>query len=104
VLRYQNDLAATVNASKAAGADVSAASNLLKSVSEGAAKLAKAIAELDKGLEHHPKGELIDHARYSRDVIIPAMNAVREAADELETMVADDLWPLPTYREMLFIK
>ena len=32
------------------------------------------------------------------------MVAVREVADELEGIVADDLWPLPTYQEMLFIK
>jgi glutamine synthetase len=32
------------------------------------------------------------------------MNAVRVAADKLEGLVADDLWPIPTYREMLFIK
>jgi glutamine synthetase len=38
------------------------------------------------------------------DVILPAMLAVREAADALEALVADDLWPLPTYQEMLFIK
>ncbi len=31
------------------------------------------------------------------------MEAVRAAADALETLVADDLWPLPTYQEMLFI-
>ena len=32
------------------------------------------------------------------------MNAVRAAGDKLEGIVADDLWPLPTYQEMLFIK
>ena len=32
------------------------------------------------------------------------MNAVRSAGDKLETLVSDDLWPLPTYQEMLFIK
>ena len=36
--------------------------------------------------------------------VLPAMGAVREVADKLETLVADDLWPLPSYREMLFIK
>ena len=36
--------------------------------------------------------------------IVPAMAAVRKVADELEGIVADDLWPLPTYQEMLFIK
>ena len=35
---------------------------------------------------------------------IPAMDAVREVADRLERVVADDLWPLPKYSEMLFIK
>ena len=39
-----------------------------------------------------------------RDKVIPAMDATREAADELERIVADDLWPLPKYSEMLFIK
>ena len=33
----------------------------------------------------------------------PAMAAVRGPADQLESLVADDLWPLPTYQEMLFI-
>jgi glutamine synthetase len=35
---------------------------------------------------------------------LPAMADTRKAADKLESIVADDLWPLPTYREMLFIK
>jgi len=35
---------------------------------------------------------------------VPQISAVRKVADELEGMVADDLWPLPTYQEMLFIK
>jgi glutamine synthetase len=39
-----------------------------------------------------------------RDEVLPAMAAVREASDKLERMVADDLWPLPRYSEMLFIK
>jgi glutamine synthetase len=37
-------------------------------------------------------------------MIVPAMHSVRSVADRLETLVADDLWPLPTYQEMLFIK
>ena len=36
--------------------------------------------------------------------IKPAMVAVREIVDQLEGIVADDHWPLPTYQEMLFIK
>ena len=50
------------------------------------------------------EGDSLAHAKHSRDAIIPAMNAVRAAGDQLEGLVADDLWPLPTYQEMLFIK
>jgi glutamine synthetase len=39
-----------------------------------------------------------------RDKVIPAMAGVRDVADRLEGIVADDLWPLPKYSEMLFIK
>ena len=39
-----------------------------------------------------------------RDTVLPAMDGVREVADRLERVVADDLWPLPKYSEMLFIK
>ncbi|MBB4662684.1 glutamine synthetase III [Conexibacter arvalis] len=43
-------------------------------------------------------------ASFLRDNVIPAMNKVREVADKLEKIVADDLWPLPKYSEVLFIK
>jgi len=52
----------------------------------------------------HPDTEGMHHARYMRDEVIPAMDAVRGVADRLERVVADDLWPLPKYQEMLFIK
>ena len=39
-----------------------------------------------------------------RDTVLPAVEDVREVADKLERIVADDLWPLPKYSEMLFIK
>lgn len=43
-------------------------------------------------------------ARFLLDSVIPAMDKVREVADKLEKVVADDLWPLPKYSEILFIK
>ena len=64
----------------------------------------KATTELDHALAHHAEGEPLAHAKHSRDKVLPAMTAVRALGDKLETVVADDLWPLPTYREMLFIK
>jgi glutamine synthetase len=53
--------------------------------------------------ENHPTETEAD-AAYMRDTVLPAMDAVREAGDALERVVADDLWPLPKYSEMLFIK
>jgi glutamine synthetase len=48
--------------------------------------------------------ELLKHAQYMRDKVVPSMEDVREVADRLEKVVADDLWPLPKYSEILFIK
>lgn len=103
-LRYQAEVASAVNATKAAGVDVSAQADLLKSLSSTISEFQKATANLEKALGHHAEGEPYDHAKYYRDQVLPAMNAVRTFGDKLETVVADDLWPLPTYREMLFIK
>ena len=44
------------------------------------------------------------HAVHMRDQVIPAMSAVRLACDKLERVVPNELWPMPTYREMLFIR
>ena len=54
--------------------------------------------------DSHPEADLLQEARYMCDTVIPAMASVREAADALEKVVADDLWPLPKYSEILFIK
>ena len=43
-------------------------------------------------------------AYHMRDNVVPAMNKVRAAADELERIIPDKLWSMPTYREMLFVK
>ena len=53
--------------------------------------------------ENQPHDDILEHARYMRDNVIPAMAAVRAVADRLEKVVADDLWPLPKYSEILFI-
>ncbi|MET0601805.1 MAG: glutamine synthetase III [Baekduia sp.] len=62
------------------------------------------ILDLEKANDHEGPDGGIKHAKYMRDTVIPAMTAVRTVADRLERIVADDLWPLPKYSEMLFIK
>src|SRR4051812_2815824 len=55
--------------------------------------------------QHEPhEDDVLEHATYMRDSVLPAMADVRAACDRLERMVADDLWALPRYSEMLFIK
>ena len=60
----------------------------------------------DANLEdNHPHaGGVQKEAVYMRDEVLTAMDDVRDVADRLEKLVADDLWPLPKYSEMLFIK
>ena len=64
-----------------------------------------AILELEK-VNLGPDEELSEPelALFMRDTVIPAMSDVRGVADRLERVVADDLWPLPKYQEILFIK
>jgi glutamine synthetase len=68
--------------------------------------LTEALDELEQRnlSENHPHDDLLEHARYMHNQVLPAMEAVRVAADALEKVVADDLWPLPKYSEILFIK
>jgi glutamine synthetase len=68
-------------------------------------ELVETILTLEVANRDHPEDEgTMVEAKYMRDTVIPAMLAVRDVADRLERIVADDLWPLPKYAEMLFIK
>jgi glutamine synthetase len=100
-VRYQTELAQNVAALKKAGVAPSTA--LLEAVSGPIAELTTALADLKGALTDHSAGSAHDEALHARDALLPAMDAVRAAADALEGVVADDLWPLPTYQEMLYI-
>src|SRR3954468_2390886 len=67
-------------------------------------ELVAAIKELDDANEYPEGLEGMDLAIHARDKQIAGMAKVREAADRLEKIVPDDLWPLPKYAEMLFIR
>ncbi len=66
--------------------------------------LVAALSELDEANSYPDDVEGLELAVYARDNQLAAMDRVREAADKLEKVVADDLWPLPKYSEILFIK
>ena len=106
-LRYQTELARSYGAAKDSGADASLLGgqhDLLRTLMTTIADFQRATADLDKACTQQHHGDNYAHAKYMRDTVIPAMNDLRKYGDKLETIVADDLWPLPTYREMLFIK
>jgi glutamine synthetase len=67
-------------------------------------ELAATLGELEAANAYPEDLEGMDLAIHARDKQLAAMASVREAADKLEKVVADDLWPLPKYEEMLFIK
>jgi glutamine synthetase len=101
-LRYQRELAETATAVKAAGAE--ADTSLLQELATLTSRLQGAIKALEAKNAHEASGDGLEHSRHFCKSVLPAMQQVREVADSLEAIVADDLWPLPTYQEMLFIK
>jgi glutamine synthetase len=101
-VEYQNRLAGTALTLKNLGKKH--CTTVLDELNELVADLQDKIEDLRKAIAHEAAGGVIQHAQHCRDAISPAMLAVRVVADKLEGIVADDLWPLPTYQEMLFIK
>jgi glutamine synthetase len=102
--RYLGQLAESVVAVKAAGVTAKEAKRGLDELVRLTEEAKVRIDQLQTLLEHVGDGDGEKHSRYFRDKVIPAMNAVREVGDSLEMVVPHDLWPLPTYREMLFVK
>jgi glutamine synthetase len=100
-VRYQTELATNIAALKAAGVDADVSS--LVTIGASIAALRSGLAELGTALGHTGATSPMAEAEHARDALLPAMAAVRSASDELEGLVADDLWPLPTYQEMLFM-
>jgi len=100
---YQRQVGASVAAVKAAGAKSVEGKKSLDKITKLVDKFKAQTDKLEKSLDHaSPSAE--KHAKYFRDGVIPNMTALRVLGDELENMMPHELWPLATYREMLFIK
>ncbi len=101
-MRHMGDSAGTIAALSDIGIDMDKApvekvAGLAKSLLNGANELEVAIAK-------HDFESIEAHMQYCAGTIRDMMEKVRADADALEGEIADDLWPLPTYEEMLFIK
>ncbi len=103
-LRYQAEVAQAVAATKALGVENAAQMEHLRDLTGVLSKFQGAVESLEESVHHTANGDAYAHAKYARDAVLPRMTELRTLGDKLETLVADDLWPLPTYREMLFIK
>jgi glutamine synthetase len=103
-LRYQDQVATTVASVKAAGGKTPEVKKALDMLCRLTDTFKALTDKLDHALDHSSNGSSEAHAKYFRDKIVPLMSDLRETGDALEEVVPSDIWPLPTYQEMLFIK
>jgi glutamine synthetase len=103
-LEYQKQVAQSVAAVKQAGGRSLEGKKLLDRVTKLADEFKRQTDKLQAALGHPSNGSAEKHAKHFRDAVVPAMASLRETADALECIVPHELWPLATYREMLFIK
>ena len=102
-LRHQALLAEAVAKTQAAGVPATEQKAALERFVGYANRLREAIGALEEATAHEDAEPMV-HARYIEKAVLPAMVEVRAAADHLETVVTAEFWPLPTYRELLFLK
>src|SRR5712671_4047810 len=101
---YQKKIGESVAAVKAGGGKSVEGKKLLDRLTKLTDDFKRRADKLQHALEHEGDGSAEKHARHFRDVVIPAMTALREGGDDLELVIPHETWPLATYREMLFIK
>ncbi len=104
-LTYENRLADLVVAKKASGAAVStnAEEALLGRMSHLVSELSSRLEKLNEDMaKEDTMSDVCELATYHREVIEESMHSVREVVDEMETIVPLDIWPYPTYGQMLY--
>ena len=105
-VRYRQELSSSAASCAALG--VPASLDSLKELSEVIAGFEASLRTLEANaanLNWTPEeGQLLSVAQTCLHSVLPAMEELRRWADRIETLVADDLWPLPSYQEMLFMK
>jgi glutamine synthetase len=101
-MRHLADIAATVAGLEEM--DINLNQDNIKTVAELTNSLTTKVSKLASALAKEDFGSIEEHMKYSSSTLRSLMDDVRADVDALEAEVADDLWPLPTYQEMLFIK
>ncbi len=105
-VKYATKLAKSINAIKETGidADISAQGELLTLVSAKMGSLRQNIVALEKASDQAAAmhGDTYEQALFYKNEVFSAMDALRQDADELETLVDAEFWPIPTYADILF--
>lgn len=106
-VKYSTQLANSINAIKSASsaADVSVQANLLNDICSTLASFKAKLNTLEKDVQeaNAMTTDSYKHSVYYRDVVFKAMESLRIDGDQLETNIDAELWPLPTYAQMLFM-
>ncbi|HET7274404.1 MAG TPA: hypothetical protein VFI91_04460, partial [Longimicrobiaceae bacterium] len=103
-VRYLNELLAVLERGAAQGLDVRGTRDIASRVNDLVNELLDVLATLVAENAELGGDDVRSKAHHMRDDIVPAMAAVRSVADRLEKLIPDDFWPLPNYRDMLFVK
>ncbi len=105
-LEYQRNVASSIEETEdvLSKAALGGQRNLLELLSQSVERFIKRLEALDRARTGVPESD--NHlmvATYFRDTIIPAMQSLRAAGDELEVLVDNRLWPMPKYRDLLHL-
>ena len=103
--KTQRDVADSLSSAKAHGLTIDKQTERLRDMAMRIESFVGCIDDLAMVFERAEShvGTELEHAKVYRDAVVPAMVRLREHADMLETMTDDDYWPLPKYRELLFL-
>ena len=103
VLEYQNSLATLVKNKRAISIEDSVETKILKDITELTGKMFECLEKLEDVIKHKDdERNDRDKSYYFSDSILKTMEKLRVIIDELESKVAADYWPVPTYAEMLY--
>lgn len=103
VIKYTKSLADTINAVKEAGADTSVQLEMLQESTVLLGKAKEALGNLEKvTAEAAEKEEGQVQATFYHEFVFPAMEALRTPVDELEMIVDKEIWPMPSYGDLIF--
>ena len=101
-IKYANKLAKGIVTKESIGIKVPAEKKMVSNLAKETENLLKKIEKLEKVRDKIPQDDALKTAKYYQDEVLLVMAELREVADRLETMVAKDFWPMPTYTDLLY--